>query len=106
MIVGVFGFAVVLAVIIEGLVEMAKTIIDIVKGKDIEAGILTLVAMGVGLALSLAAQLQLLSFIASMFDQSIHPVADLILTGLIIGRGSSYVHDLWKRVSILTDEED
>lgn len=104
MILGVFGFAVVLAVIVEGLVEMAKTIFDIVKGQDIQAGVLTLVAIAAGLGLAFAAQLHLLGFIGSMFDQTIHPVADLILSGLVIGRGSSYMHDLWKRVQGLADD--
>lgn len=106
MILGVFGFAIVLAIIVEGLVEMAKTVYDIVRGQDIEAGILTLVAIAAGLGLALAADLHLLGFIASLFDQAIHPIADLLLSGLVIGRGSSYVHDLWRRVQGLTDPEE
>ena len=106
MILGVFGFAVALAAIIEGLVEIAAKVYDVVTGGKVRALVLTLVPILAGIGLAFAANLHLLGFVADLFEQSINPVVDVVLSGLVIGRGSSYVHDLWKRVQGLSGKDE
>jgi hypothetical protein len=53
------------------------------------------IALGVGVGMAFYYQLDLISMIASLVDQTI-PVSwlGILLSGLAIGRGSNYIHQL------------
>lgn len=48
----------------------------------------------------LAINFQVDMFVQMFGMESIHPIVGCILTGVLLGRGSNFVHDLWSRFVI------
>jgi len=87
-----FLVAGILAVFVEGLVEY------FVPKKE-EGALprewIKYVSAGLGIMVSVAYEVDILS---SLEVISIYPFVGSIITGIIIGRGSNYLNDFWKRV--------
>ena len=86
------------AVLIEGLVEYGKNIVDMFYGGDRKMAITQLVTIGVGIALAFA-------FNADMFvplGLTVNHDIGMVLTGIVMSRGSNYVSDLIGKIGQTT----
>lgn len=86
------------AILIEGLVEYGKSIADMLYGGDRKTAVTQLVTIGVGIALAFA-------FGANMFvplGLTVNSYIGMVLTGIVMSRGSNYVSDLIGKISETT----
>ena len=84
-----------LAIMVEGLVEYAKSIVDLFLGNNRRGAITQLGAIGGGVLLCAASGADLL---AALGVELIWPWMGVVLTGIIISRGANYVSDLVGRL--------
>lgn len=85
---------IILALFVEAIVQTIKPIWDKTAGKITIAEI---VSMGIGVVIAVIAKI---NFLAGLIEIT-QPVLLYVLysfTGVALGRGPSFVHDLWKRV--------
>lgn len=86
------------AILIEGLVEYGKNIVDMFYGGDRKTAITQLVTIAVGVALAFA-------FNADMFvplGLTVNHYIGMVLTGIVMSRGSNYVSDLIGKIGQTT----
>lgn len=84
---------IVLAVLVEGIVQVVKTWTP--EGANLPTWLWPVVSAGVGVVVCVAASVD----VFTLLDISLSvPVLGAILTGVLISRGASFVHDLWNRV--------
>lgn len=86
------------AVLIEGLVEYGKTIANMFYEGDKKTGITQIVTIVVGIALAFA-------FNADMFiplGLTVNHYIGMVLTGIVMSRGSNYVSDLIGKIGQTT----
>lgn len=82
------------AILIEGLVEYGKNIVDMFYGGDKKTAVTQLVTIAVGIALAFA-------FNADMFvplGLTVNHYIGMVLTGIVMSRGSNYVSDLITKI--------
>jgi hypothetical protein len=93
------------AIVLEALIEYVKTIVDMVEIGEYKTAITQGVTIALGIGLAFIFNLQLFNNALSEFYEglSINPVIDTILTGILFSRGSNYFSDL---VSRLTGKND
>lgn len=84
----------VLAVLCEAVVEWVKDLVPAIAGTGAK-----IAALVVGLVLTFGAGQNLFSLIGVQFT---YPIVGTILAGIIVSRGSNYIHDL---IAKLQDEE-
>jgi hypothetical protein len=83
------------AILIEGLVEYGKTIVDAFTTDEKKTAITQLITIVIGILLAFA-------FNADMFIPigiEVNHTVGMILTGIVMSRGSNYVSDLLNRIS-------
>ena len=83
------------AILIEGLVEYGKTIVDAFTTGEKKTAITQLITIVIGILLAFA-------FNADMFIPigiEVNHTIGMILTGIVMSRGSNYVSDLLNRIS-------
>ena len=86
------------AILIEGLVEYGKNITDMFYGVEKKTAITQIVTIIVGIALAFA-------FNADMFvplGLTVNHYIGMVLTGIVMSRGSNYVSDLIGRIGQTT----
>lgn len=86
------------AILIEGLVEYGKNIAEMFYGGEKETAITQMVTIVVGVALAFA-------FGANMFiplGLTVNHYIGMVLTGIVMSRGSNYVSDLIGRIGQTT----
>lgn len=86
------------AILIEGLVEYGKNIADMFYGGDKKTAITQMVTIIVGVALAFA-------FSADVFiplGLTVNHYVGMVLTGIVMSRGSNYVSDLIGRIGQTT----
>ena len=86
------------AILIEGLVEYGKNIAEMFYGGDKKTGITQLVTIAVGVAIAFA-------FNADLFvplGLTVNHYIGMVLTGIIMSRGSNYVSDLISKIGQTT----
>ena len=86
------------AILIEGLVQYGKNIADMFYGGDKKTAITQLVTIAFGVALAFA-------FNANMFvplGLTVNNYVGMVLTGIIMSRGSNYVSDLISQIGQTT----
>ena len=82
------------AVLLEGLVEYVKTVMRMVEEEDYKTAITQGVTIIIGILFAFIFHLQLFNIaLAEVYDISINSTVDMILTGIIISRGSNYASD-------------
>lgn len=83
------------AIVLEALVEYAKTIMKMVEDKDYKTAITQFVTIILGIGLAYAFKLQLFNGAMTEFYEglSINPILDMVLTGILFSRGSNYFSD-------------
>lgn len=85
---------IILALFVEAIVQTLKPLWDKAAGKITIAEI---VSMGIGVVIAVVAKL---NFLAEVIDVT-QPVLLYVLyalTGVALGRGPSFVHDLWGKI--------
>lgn len=86
------------AILIEGLVQYGKNIADMFYGGDKKTAITQLVTIALGVALAFA-------FNANMFvplGLTVNSYVGMVLTGIVMSRGSNYVSDLISQIGQTT----
>lgn len=85
---------IILALFVEAIVQTMKPIWDKTAGKITVAEI---VSMAIGVVIAIVAKI---NFLAGVVDVTQPVLLYLLyaLTGVALGRGPSFVHDLWERV--------
>ena len=86
---------IILALFVEAIVQTMKPIWDKTAGKVTVAEI---VSMGIGVVIAVVAKI---NFLAAVVDVT-HPVllyTLYLLTGVALGRGPSFLHDLWMKIN-------
>ena len=83
------------AIVLEGLVEYGKTIDRMVVARDYKTAITQGITIVLGIALAFIFHLQLFNEGMSEIykDLAINPTIDMILTGILFSRGSNYFSD-------------
>ena len=83
------------AIVLEGLVEYGKTIDRMVVARDYKTTITQGITIILGIALAFIFHLQLFNEGMSEIykDLAINPTIDMILTGILFSRGSNYFSD-------------
>ncbi len=88
------------ATLLEGLIEYAKTIMHMVEEGDYKTAITQAITIALGIGLAFVFHLQL--FNAGLSEiyggLSINPIIDTILTGIVFSRGSNYASDFIGRL--------
>ena len=83
------------AIVLEALVEYAKTIMKMVEDKDYKTAITQFITIILGIGLAYAFKLQLFNGAMTEFYEGleINPILDMVLTGILFSRGSNYFSD-------------
>ncbi len=71
-----------------------ESMVEWVFGEWLDKKVIKYVALAGGLALALVFQVQLLNNLAGLH---VNTWADMVLSGLVMGRGSQYVHDFYSK---------
>ena len=84
------------AIVLEALVEYFKTIMHMVEEKDYKTAITQAITIVIGVGLAFAFHLQLFNLGMSEIYEGlqINPTLDMVLTGILFSRGSNYFSDL------------
>ena len=97
-----FAIIVTAAILIEALVEYAKTIMTTLEDKEYKLFVTQVgtVVLGILIALIFGAKI-----FSGVLNVDINPTADIILSGIIMSRGSNYVSDFISRIKKGRDAE-
>lgn len=87
---------IILALFVEAIVQTMKPIWDKTAGKITTAEI---VSIGIGVVIAVVARI---NFLAGVVDvtQPVLLYVLYMLTGVALGRGPSFVHDLWGKIRV------
>lgn len=93
------------AVLLEAIVEYAKTIITMVEDRQYKTAIIQGITIIAGIGFAYAFGLQLFNNAMSEFFEGlkVNPTFDMVLTGILFSRGANYFSDI---VSKLTGKKD
>lgn len=101
------------AIVLEALVEYAKTMMHMVEDEDYKTAITQGVTILLGVFLAIVFNLQLFNNALSEFYEGLHinPVIDMVLTGILFSRGSNYISDLLAKLTgstpqLIVDDTD
>lgn len=67
---------------------------EYVFGEFLDKKVIKYVALAAGVAVALVFNVTMLSSLAGL---TVNPYADMVLSGMVMGRGSSYVHDFYSK---------
>ena len=85
---------IILALFVEAIVQTMKPIWDKMAGKITTA---ELVSMGIGIVIAVFAKINFLAGVVEI-TQPVLQYLLYALTGVALGRGPSFVHDLWGKI--------
>lgn len=101
------------AIILEALVEYAKTLMYMVEDEDYKTAITQGVTILLGIFLAIVFNLQLFNNALSEFYEGLHinSTIDMVLTGILFSRGSNYISDLLSKLTgstpqLIADDTD
>lgn len=83
-----------IALFVEAIVNVLKPLWDKTAGKITTA---ELVSMGIGIVIAVIAKINFLAGVVTLTDPVLLYLM-YVLTGVALGRGPSFVYDLWKRL--------
>ena len=89
------------AIVLEALIEYAKTIYKMVEEKDYKTAITQGITIILGIGLAFLFNLHLFDDCLSEFYEGLYiePTIDTILTGILFSRGANYFSDLVSRLT-------
>lgn len=92
---------VMVAILLEALVEYGKTIDYMISNKEYKTAITQGITIALGIALAFIFQLHLFNGAMSEFYEglSINGTVDMILTGILFSRGANYFSDFVSRLT-------
>lgn len=92
---------VMVAILLEALVEYGKTIDHMITNKEYKTAITQGITIALGIALAFIFQLHLFNGAMSEFYEglSINGTVDMILTGILFSRGANYFSDFVSRLT-------
>lgn len=92
---------VMVAILLEALVEYGKTIDHMISNKEYKTAITQGITIALGIALAFIFQLHLFNGAMSEFYEglSINGTVDMILTGILFSRGANYFSDFVSRLT-------
>lgn len=94
--------AVVIAIVVEALIEYAKTIGKAVMNKQYKTAVTQLAAIAIGVGLCAAAGADVFAALGITFSIK---VIGVVLTGIFASRGANYLSDIAKRIqSVISGE--
>lgn len=95
------------AIVLEALVEYAKTIIKMVENQEYKTAITQAITIILGVGLAFAFKLQLFNGALSEFYEGLqlNGTLDMILTGILFSRGSNYFSDLISKLTRKSEKE-
>jgi hypothetical protein len=93
------------AVLVEALIEYFKTIWNMIEVREYKTAVTQLISILLGIFIAQSFELQLFNHVvADLYGGfSLSPIKDMILTGILISRGSNYASDI---ISRLTKKEN
>ena len=96
------------AVLLEGLVEYAKTVMRMIEEGDYKTAITQAVTVVVGIGFAFVFHLHLFnSALAEVYEGlHINGIIDSVLTGIIISRGSNYASDFISKLTRKDEAEE
>ena len=83
-----------IAVLVEAMVEYAKSILKMITDKEYKTAIMQLITIAIGVLFAFLFNLNLFEALEIAVDA----IAGKILTGIVISRGSNYVNDLISKI--------
>lgn len=93
------GLALIVAVIVEALIEYGQTVYDMVEEYEYKKAIKQGVAIAVAILFSFQLKVTLLAWLmADTFAVTVSPVFDMIVSGLFMSRGANYLADFTRMV--------
>lgn len=93
------GLAIVVAVIVEALVEYGQTIYDMVAEYEYKKAIKQGVAIAVAILFAFELKVTLITWLMSgNFDVVVNPVFDMIVSGIFMSRGANYLSDFIRMI--------
>lgn len=87
--------AVVMAILVEALVEYGKTILGAMESREYKTAVTQLLAIALAVALCVAVQADVFAALGIHFSA---PWVGVLLTGIFASRGSNYMSDIIKKV--------
>lgn len=91
---------VMVAIVLEALVEYFKTIMKMIDYGEYKTAITQGFTIILGVVLAFVFNLQLFNrALSEFYDISINPTVDMILTGMLFSRGSNYFSDLVSKLT-------
>lgn len=101
------GLLLMVAVIVEALVEYGQTIYDMVEEHDYKKALKQGVAIIIALVFAFQLKLTWLTwFITDMFGVAVNPIFDMIVTGIFLSRGANYLSDFIRMVYRIGTAQD
>lgn len=96
-----FAMFLMVAILLEALVEYVKTVIKMVQDKKYKTAITQGITVILGIFLAYAFNTHLFNDVLSEFysELKLNPTIDVILTGILFSRGSNYFSDMVSKLS-------
>ena len=93
------GLAIVVAVIVEALVEYGQTIYDMIAEYEYKKAIKQGVAIAIAILFSFQLKVTLLAWLmGDTFAVTINPAFDMIVSGIFMSRGANYLSDFIRMI--------
>ena len=100
------GLILMVAVLLEGLVEYGKTIVDTVETRDYRTAIIQGITIIAVIFLAFAFNLQLFNGALAEFypNLTLNATIDTVLTGILFSRGSNYMSNIFMRLTSFANQ--
>lgn len=93
------GLALVVAVIVEALIEYGQTVYDMVEEYEYKKAVKQGVAIAVAILFAFQLNVTLLSWLMTeSFGVAVNPVFDMIVSGIFMSRGANYLSDFIRMI--------
>ena len=93
------GLALIVAVIVEALIEYGQTVYDMVEEHDYKKALKQGIAIIVAILFAFQLKTTLMTWLISgNFDVVVNPVFDMIVSGIFMSRGANYLSDFIRMI--------
>lgn len=93
------GLALIVAVIVEAIIEYGQTVYDMVAEADYKKAVKQGLAIIVAILFAFQLKVTLLSWmISGTFDVVVNPAFDMVISGIFMSRGANYLSDLIRMI--------
>lgn len=93
------GLALIVAVIVEAIIEYGQTVYDMVAEADYKKAVKQGLAIIVAILFAFQLHVTLLAWmISGTFDVVVNPAFDMVVSGIFMSRGANYLSDLIRMI--------